>query len=383
MRRRGSVKRSAVTAGLVIVLAVLAAALASPGAAWAQDVAAQSAEQEVTRRPVQTPSRWLQGFVRPVSGEPLIYPWAYPGQASALLSRTTDGSMVVEWEGAPVAGGAPDEPVIWMWHAGLASGYGAHRFTLSLNDTTIATFTSGRDASDREWIVENATAGTALAFKTTRVGTFNELFGFMILTAPRGMTGVGAPRFKVTPESAGSRDYYMTFQQEVHAWTRVSSVPAVLKGGRRAMRVDVSHLGAAAPMTVLADNVEAWSGTVEPGHTNLVLPAGPAASATTVGGGAHAGAGVTAPSQATIIVRIGGQALFSGPVALPAVRPWEIHLLAHSHVDIGYPTRSRRSRRNSGGIWTRRSHSRAAPRATRPSRVSAGTWKGCGPLRAT
>ena len=306
--------------------------------------------QDMTRRPVQMPERWLQGFVRPVRGELLIYPWAYPGQASALLSRATDGSMVIEWEGAPAGEEAPDEPVTWIWHAGLASGYGAHRFTLSLNGTPVAMFTSGRDASDREWAVENSAAGTTLAFRTTRVGTFNELFGFMMLTAPRALAGAGAPRFAVTPEAAGSRDYCMTFQHEVRSWVRVWPVEAVLKGGHRAVRVDVSHLGAPAPMAVRAGDADTWSGTVGPGYTGVVLPAGRVTSAVPVpvGGGlpprpapAASVTGQQAAADASaasvpVSIEIGGQRVYSDVVALPAVRPWEIHFLPHSHVDIGY-----------------------------------------------
>ncbi|MGE5360311.1 MAG: hypothetical protein ACM3NQ_14950, partial [Bacteroidales bacterium] len=188
--------------------------------------------QEQQRVPVSIPDRWLQGFARAVGGELLVYPWAYPGQAKALLSRTTTGGMRVEWEGEPVPPGVTDDRVTFMWHAGLASGYGAHRFTLSLNGAPCATFTSGRDANDREWTI--ASGACTLSFKTTRVGTFNELFGLMMATVPRTVVATGsAPRFSVVGEAANNADYYMTFQEPVRAWTRAAAEEARFKDGSR------------------------------------------------------------------------------------------------------------------------------------------------------
>jgi hypothetical protein len=142
------------------------------------------------------PERWLQGYVRTVAGEWIVYPWSYAGQTRTLLSRATDGRMAVEWEGEPPFAGEPDEVVTYLWHAGTASGYGAHRFTLSVNGRATAAFTSGRGTSDREWTVRGD-GGVTLSFKAARVGQFGELFGFMWLTGPRS-AGVASARKRST-----------------------------------------------------------------------------------------------------------------------------------------------------------------------------------------
>jgi len=266
---------------------------------------------------VTVPATWLQGFTRAVSGELLIYPWAYPGQARALLSRTTDGTMRVEWEGQAAPPGPPDERVTFVWHAGTASGYGAHRFTFAVNGRTCTTFTSGRDPGEREW-VRQGEGGCVLSFTTTRVGTFNELFGLMMATVPRHLVGADPPRFAVVGEAAGSRDYYMTFQEPVQSWVRAAPQQARFRGGSRVVRVEVSRIAAPAPAKVRSGTLALWSGTAGTGYTSALV--------------AVPGDGTTLP----VTVEIAGRDELAQDLALPPVRKWEVHLLPHSHVDIGY-----------------------------------------------
>jgi hypothetical protein len=278
--------------------------------------AAPVAAQEQRRGPVTIPDRWLQGFSRAVSGELLVYPWAYPGRANALLTRTTTGAMRIEWEGEAVPPGMSEERVAYLWHGGLASGYGAHRFSLSINGTPCAAFTSGRDATDAEWTVAGG-GGCTLSFKTTRIGAFGELFGFMIATVPRVLVGAAAPRFSVVGEAAGNPDYYMTFQEPVRAWVRATPEEARFRDGARVVSVEVSRPGNPAPMVVRAAGELLWQGTAATGYSTVALA-------------------VRATGDLPVVVEIDGAAALSQRVALAPVRSWEIHLLPHSHVDVGY-----------------------------------------------
>jgi alpha-mannosidase len=290
---------------LVLALA-MALAAAAPGLA------------QQTAPTLDIPAGWLQGYSRTISATQVIaYPWAYPGQVSTLLVRTVDGTWRVEWEGQAAPAGPPDERVVYLWHGGLASGYGAHRFTLTVNGTPCATFNSGRDATDRTWRREGEN-GCTLAFQTIRVGTFNELFGLMMLTVPRRVVGTAAPRFAVVGEAAGSQDYYLGPETPVEAFVRVRPEQARFKDGRRAVRLEVSHLASASPVVVRTGSTTLHTGTVNPGY-NLATFAvdGKAASL-------------------PITVEVAGRVASDEEVILPPVRAWQIHLLAHSHVDIGY-----------------------------------------------
>jgi len=253
-----------------------------------------------------------------VSGDVLVYPWAYPGQAEILLSRATDGRMAVEWEGEALPAGPDDETITYLWHAGTASGYGAHRFTLFVNDRLCATFTSGKTTAEREWVARGE-GGALLSFKTTRVGTFDELFGFMWLTAPRSLFGTGAPRFRIVGEAADSQDYYLGPKELVRSWVRVRPEEAVLTGGRRAVRLEISLVGGAAAVAVKAGGQTLWTGTADPGFTSTQVPAGP-----------------NQKTSLRLVVEIDGRVAHEETLELTPVRHREVHLLPHSHVDIGY-----------------------------------------------
>jgi hypothetical protein len=281
--------------------------------------AAAPAAAAGTAAAVALPERFLQGFVRRLSGEVIPYAWSYPGKARTMLSRATDGRMAVEWEGEPAAPGDTGEAVSYLWHAGLNSGRsGGHRFTLTVNDNPPLEFTTSLTSDDREWTVRGA-AGETLSFVTVRVTAFDERFGFMALTAPRAYFGAGAPRFRVVGEAAGSIDYYLGPEERIEAWTRVTPEEAVHADGGRALRVEFSHLGAAAPAEVRAGGATLWSGTVALGYRRV---------AATV----HAAAGARVP----VSVVVGGRETFAGTLALAPVAARELRLLPHSHVDVGY-----------------------------------------------
>ena len=268
---------------------------------------------------VALPERWLQGYVRRLAGEVIPYPWSYPGKATTMLSRATDGRMAVEWEGEPAPPGPPDEPISYLWHAGLNSGKsGGHRFTLSVNGQAPITFMTSLTAAEREWTVRGP-LGETLLFVTAEVTAFDERFGFMALTVPRSYFGGGAPRFRVVGEAAGSIDYYLGPEKRIEAFTRVSAEEAVLADGRRCARVEISHLGSPQPARVRSGDETLWSGTISLGYrrVQVALPAG---------GGA----------QVPVAAEVGGRETFAGTLALAPVAPREIRLLPHSHVDIGY-----------------------------------------------
>ena len=249
------------------VILALALGLAVPS------VIAQQAAQPPLPAAVPMPAQWLQGYVKTVSGDTIVYPWAYPGQTKTLLSRATTGRMSVAWTAEPVPPGAAGDRVTYLWHAGTASGSGAHAFAFAVNGTVVATFRSGKSPDDRAWSVAGD-GGVTLSFRTTRVGTFNELFGFMWVTAPRSIFGTGAPQFSVTGEAAGSQDYYLGPQEQVQTFVRARSEEAVFASGERAVRVEVSTTRDPEAVRIEAGGTPVLAET-QPGYTSLLIPAGP------------------------------------------------------------------------------------------------------------
>jgi len=293
------------------VILALAFALAPPA------MLAREAPQVAVPAVVAMPAPWLQGYVKTVSGDTIVYPWAYPGQTRTLLSRATTGRMSVAWTAEPVPPGASGDRVTYLWHAGTASGSGAHAFTFAVNGTPVATFRSGRTPDDRAWIVAGED-GVTLSFRTTRVGTFNELFGFMWVTAPRSVFGTGAPQFSVTGEAAGSQDYYLGPQEQVQAFVRARPEEAVFASGERAVRIEISTTRDPEAVRIEAGGTPVVSET-QPGYQSLLIPAGP-----------------NTARPLDVSITVGSDAPVSQTLALRTVKSRALHLLPHSHVDIGY-----------------------------------------------
>jgi hypothetical protein len=293
------------------VILALAFAFAVPS------LIAQQVAQSPLPAVVPMPVRWLQGYAMTVSGDTIVYPWGYPGQTTTLLSRATTGQMRVAWTAEPVPPGAADERITYLWHAGTASGYGAHAFTFAINGTAVATFRSGTSPDDRAWTVAGD-GGATLSFRATRIGTFNELFGFMWVTAPRSLFGTGAPQFSVTGEAAGSQDYYLGPQEPVQTFVRARAEEAVFASGERAVRVEISTTRDPEPVRIEAGGPPVTSDT-QPGYTSLLVPAGP-----------------NTDHSVSVVITVGNDAPVSQRLALTTVRARALHLLPHSHVDIGY-----------------------------------------------
>jgi hypothetical protein len=261
------------------------------------------------------PPGWKQGWARSVEGRKLSYRWGYPGFAVSLLCRAVDPTWAIAWEGEPPG---PGETVTYVWHVGLNSGTSSHRFELQLDGRPLVTFDTGGGTERRAFAVEGRD-GARLDVLTTRIGSFDERFGFMALTLPRRLLGDGAPLFRIVPEAAGSQDYVLVFEEPVVAWAAVAAEEAVLKSGRRLLTADVSHLGPPVPVTVRAGGREVHRGELGTGHTRI--PIG-------VPEGVFGSIDVTIEAE--------GRTLLQQTVPLGRVARRTFHVVPHSHVDIGY-----------------------------------------------
>ena len=267
----------------------------------------------------EIPAGWLQGFARPVSGEVIGYPWAYPGQAHALLTRAVDGTRRIEWEGSPRPPGPPTDP-------SCTSGTGASRRATArtasrCRSTACRARRSRRAATRRTVLGGGRRERLPLAFQTMRVGTFNELFGLMMLTVPRRRRGRRPRRASsVVGEAAGSQDYYMTFEVPVEAWTHARAEQARFNDGRRAGPARGEPRRRPAPYVVRSGTTRRWQrARSRPVTTQVVARRGRRRQRRCRSPSRSPGARPRRPR-----------------LTLPPVRAWEIHLLPHSHVDIGY-----------------------------------------------
>jgi len=266
---------------------------------------------------------WLAGYARSLHGEVLGYQSPYPGPTPALLVRTTDGTMSAAWETEAAPADLAADGATFAFMAGLASGYGAHRFDLRVDGKPCCSFRSSKDTSEREWTVAGE-GGAELSFRTTLVGHFSEMFGFMFLKLPRSALTPGSPvRLEVVGENAGSQDYFMAFEKPPEPWIEFRAEEALVRrdgGTARLVRVDVSHIAPPAEIEIGAADVPPLVARLETGFNSFRLAVPARERERTL----------------DVTVKIAGRPARTQALRLGPVRRRQLWLLPHSHVDIGY-----------------------------------------------
>ncbi len=338
----------------------------------------------------------LAGWSSSLAGETIEYHSPYPGVRRALLCRAMGKGMAIAWRTAPYPNAGvsalesgdeaqreacpqcpvngPDDPVSFLWLAGLATGKGAHSFTLTAGGLREgpAIFTFRTDGV-RAWEVTGETGacegettgddGVRLAFTTAFADQFDELFGIMSLTVPAAATVPGHPLdLRVTGEDAGSDDWFMMFEHSLADWVRAEAEPALLKsaeGPMQPVRVEISRIGAptSAMITASPTAPESDPAVEAAGGEEAVSDC----TKETGGGRSRAGGGVagvtklavaiatgfnefrlpvpavTSPATATVTVSFADTTPDSVlTIRQQPVRRREIWLLPHPHLDIGY-----------------------------------------------
>ena len=141
---------------------------------------------------------------------------------------------------------------------------------------------------------------------------------------PREHVEPGAPlRLELAGASAGSRIWWMTFRAAPQPSLRVSQPAAVRRDGERRwqpLAVEVVHLGAPGQVEIESSFGARLRAPLELGHNRYELPHEP----------------VEEPVDERIVVHLPDGTDHATAVRVAPVRPWTVHLVQHTHTDIGY-----------------------------------------------
>lgn len=263
----------------------------------------------------------LPGWARTLAGQRLDYHSSYPDVRRALVCRAMGEPLAIAWQTAPAPVDGGDRAVVFRWLAGLATGKGAHRFTLTVGGRATVAF---RTDGARSWSVA-AARGLRLDFATAMVDRFGELFGHMDLTVPRALVRPGEGLdLRLAGEDARSQDWCLVFEHTLADWVRAEAEGALLRGGdgpRQPVRVEVSRLGPPTTASIRVGGGAATTVHLTTGFNELRLPVPPVAAPATLSVAVDVAAGE--PAQALAVEQ--------RPVPYR-----ELWLLPHSHLDIGY-----------------------------------------------
>ncbi|MBK9018195.1 MAG: hypothetical protein IPM82_31395 [Saprospiraceae bacterium] len=197
--------------------------------------------------------------------------------------------------------------------------------TFFINGAKHFTFTSPRNPSEKDWLYK---AGDyELAFVATapedEKGNF---LGYNFLTVPRRGFPAGQPlTLKVAAEEAILPDAYTAYQNVVETSMQAFGFQAIKRQNGRLVQpifVEFTHTGAPVTAQVFLDKKKQYDWPLQPGLNQFYTWVDK----------------VAASRQAVVEVVFDNKerTTWEQTVTLRPVRPFEVYLLPHSHVDVGF-----------------------------------------------
>ncbi len=267
----------------------------------------------------------LNGFVREIAGEHIGYHSFHPYATDALLTRCIDGKQAITWETAPIPGDVRMDSVTFVWIAAHSTGSSRAdaRFRVAINGREWLSFSTVREKRIRHWTVSGRD-NVRLTFDAQWEDTVQDLFGFMFLTVPAGAFPEGLPlTISITGDSAGSRDWYMTFKHVMRDSLAVKPQPALLRtpeGPRQLVDVMIDHFGPGGRVVLSTAGHEPVTADLKLGFNRVQVRFD----------------AVQQRQEADLTVRLPERPEQRIRLTLDPVPYREFWLLPHSHNDIGY-----------------------------------------------
>ena len=304
----------------------------------------------------------LQGYARGISGERLSYHSPLPGQRQALLTRARAGWDAIVWETEPVPrrdDATQSECARFTWLAGLGCNLGDALFLLRVGDRAAIEFRT----QDQERWTQSGPQGCVLTFRGVMRDHYGDRFGFMLLDVPWALLsgshgqrderlrleivglvagqptdgsadaaigGIGGTVFgsqtadddSAATQAEGSLAWVMTFEEPLAEGVVLTAPPVLLRspeGETQPVDVSVLHLGAGTEIEISAPERPVLRRDVPFGFTTVRYGFPP----------------VSQTTPCTLQISVGSRTIHKH-VQLEPVRPWTIHLVHHTHTDIGY-----------------------------------------------
>lgn len=267
--------------------------------------------------------KWINGYEKEIVGETLSYFSAFPDYATtSLLTRTTNGNKIIEWETAPVPVGYNEPYIYFSWVAAHSTGTsgGKRNFDLYVNNEKLLTFTTYPHNEMPIWSYA-AQDSSRIVFVQTKMDGANDAHGLAYLRLPLNKIEQGKPiRLKVVGQNQNSNDWYMTFKFSFQEKVDISPMPFLLKNGTQPIVLTALHFGPPQAMQVTINNKKIYKFVAQEGINNFDIPV----------------QAVSKEDSALIHVSIGKKILRNEYVSLKPVTPRSLYFIHHSHTDIGY-----------------------------------------------
>ena len=271
--------------------------------------------------PLQVGSVPVPGYARSVRGEELTYHSPIPTVNKSLLVRSLDRAYDIEWESAAIPTAETGDTAGFVLMIGIDVNEEPRRFDLFVNGDSVLAIHNPVSA-DTDVIEWEGRGGVRATFRVTDIDKYGDAMGYLFLRVPRSMVaGSGRARFPVAGETADARTWFMVFEEPIAPRIEARNAPALLRadsGATQSLRVDVLHLGGAAPMRLRTPAAELDT-TVALGlnRFEVAVPK------------------VEAPTAVRLDFTVDGVP-GSFEARVRPVRAMNLYLIHHTHLDIGY-----------------------------------------------
>jgi hypothetical protein len=270
------------------------------------------------------PAGTVDGYAGTARGQAFSYHSAHPTERASLLVRSLDSTGSARWTTAPVRVGAgetrhlaflaamdvadPGQSPVRFW----MTVNGAHRFALP-QPTSAAP----------SWRIDGG-GGIALSFRRLLIDKFGDVHGVFTLHLPAALAPAGQPVvLEVQGESVGRMSWFILYTVSLQPTLRAQAEQMLVREGDvpyQTVRLDAWNPFDTTTVSVSVDGTPRLSTLLPTGGVTLRVSVPAVRELRTVA--------LTASSAR-------GRTEFPAVPVLPVVRR-EIHLINHSHLDIGY-----------------------------------------------
>lgn len=265
----------------------------------------------------------LPGFSKSLKGEIFPYHSPQPDADTALLVRSEAKELSIEWETAVVPSDHAAAFVDFNIMMALdVNPEDPHKWNIVVNDRNLCSVSTPMDTLAEQFGSKNSD-GSGITFKSSRIDKYGDYIGYMQIRVPSKWLTKGEPaHIKIEGESAGSRTWLIVYAYEMKPHYTIEAENAIRKGiqgNERLVKFEIINYekDAFAEIRLGSQTQKIKLGF---GYNRSFM-------------------GITSQEkeeELSYSIKINENKLGNGILKLKPVTSMTIHLLHHSHVDIGY-----------------------------------------------
>jgi hypothetical protein len=272
---------------------------------------------------VKAQENHLAGFNQKISGTDFTYHSPFSYREKCLLTRARADVPPIAWKTGVVPNDYSKKTVSFIWLYGIGAKSPAQDFDLFVNNEKVLTFSSPNKNEEIRTI--SGKDGVQLVFNRSMVDMNRDEMGTAVLTIPKKYFTPGkSVELKIDGVDNHSNDWFMTFDRTLNEDFKTRQLKTVTKKEGKffnTVRFEFVHLKKPTKASITtSDFKEEFEINTGFSEIDLLIPA------------------VTTPTKIEAALRIGKESKQISFMVEP-IKEWTIHLVQHSHTDIGY-TRS-------------------------------------------